>query len=43
MDQKERWQLTAACRNLAEDLNAVAVHLNGFGKRSSETTTEASL
>ncbi len=43
MDQKERWQLTAACRDLAEDLNAVAVHLNGFGKRSSETTTEASL
>jgi hypothetical protein len=38
MDQKERWQLTAACRNLADDLATVATHLNSFGKRASETS-----
>jgi hypothetical protein len=32
MSQSERWQLTAACRNLADDLAAAARAFNEFGK-----------
>jgi hypothetical protein len=36
MTQRERWQLTAACRNLADDLASAARGFNDFGKTRSD-------
>jgi len=39
MTQRERWQLTAACRNLADDLASAARGFNDFGKTRGDATS----
>lgn len=39
MTQRERWQLTAACRNLADDLASAARGFNDFGKNRADMST----